>query len=428
MAAAVLGRSCGSAAVKPATDPTLEAVLTRLTLRADSRDIDHFLKVVARIAHGPNVHHRHLAEAVSTSRCALLRDLAGSSSGPGIHLLGLRDAAVGLAQAGFCNEAERLIDALAPSVRRDQGKPFRVSAFINDLVGVGAPHAALCLFRALRRPGTSPTSDSLLTALARAAAYAPSRDSLALAVTAAGQMHEALRGPSVTAYSLLIGLALEVASRETVEALARKSSTQATALVRGESARKTGPARLQQEGGGGARAGKPPAEAPPDDDVDPLHRAFALYDGFCDATGRSCMLTNRALILGALVDPHTGAPLPRPLIHVALEALRRCAMLFLGATNAWCSGDAAAERAAAHSRPRPGDSLSPVDGGRFDGLHAWHEGFVALEDGGPSVAAELEEARRLAVVRGVEVPAAFGGAQEGIAAIAAASESGGLCC
>jgi len=58
---------------------------------------------------------------------------------------------------------------------------------------------------------------------------------------------------------------------------------------------------------------------------------------------------NRAFILGALVDPNSGLPHCRPLIHVALEAMRRCALLTLSTSNSWCVGEGAVGRAGACS-------------------------------------------------------------------------------
>ena len=362
-------------------------------------DVDRFLTSLAACAG---------SAGVSVAAIAKLRSRLDSGAGSGIYLLGLQRAAAALARSNKPREAEALVSACAPHVRPELATPFRVLACMNELLAAGAPEASLAIFSALSRAGAvSGSSDGLLTALARAAAYAPSRKSLALAITTAGQMHEAVRGPSVTAYALLVSLCLETVSREAVGATRQAMEQWPQEPAVGV------PAKIIEDDN--------------DDDVDPLHRAFALYDGYCDAAGRSSMGLNRALVLGALVDPHTGAALAPPLVHVALEAMRRCAVLSLGASNSWGAGSSAATELAATSRHRRPDDdvLSAVDGGLFDGLYAWHTKFLVLEGGGDACAAELELQRRRSVSRAVEIPTKFAGSLECVLAIAAAMTAAG---
>lgn len=365
-------------------------------------DVDRFLTSLAACAG---------SAGVSVAAIAKLRSRLASGSGSGIYLLGLQCAAAALARSNQPREAEALVVACAPHVRTELVTPFRVLACMNELLAAGAPEASMALFSALSRVGAvSGSSDGLLTALARAAAYAPSRKSIALAITTVGQMHEAVRGPSVTAYALLVSLCLETVSREAVE-VTRQEIEQ----------------RLLEPAGTALGVPSNNDEDDDDDDVDPLHRAFALYDGYCDAAGRSSMGLNRAFVLGALVDPHTGAALARPLVHVALEAMRRCAVLSLGASNSWGAGSSAATELAAtsHHRRPDDDVLSGVDVGLFDGLYAWHTNFLMLEGGGDECAAELELERRRSVSRAVEIPTKFAGSLECVMAIAAAMTAAG---
>ena len=162
----------------------------------------------------------------------------------------------------------------------------------------------------------------------------------------------------------------------------------------------------------------PDAADDSDDDVDPLHRAFALYDSYTGSLPAmqttAAAAVNVALITGALAAGRhaaaawsaagggaEGAP---PLVHVGLEALRRVSYWHAGAA-ARCSGGADAGPAdreeagdwgevrletrsdpagptdppAAHARGVNYDSAGHSAPAAPHGAHAWHLRLVALE-------------------------------------------------